>query len=70
MLERGVPYDIPDFHREEDRVKYEKDNISPFWGPNGEKPTIAACSHGDIDFSDEEIAAHEKRLASIESTRY
>ena len=32
LLEKGVPYDIPDFHKEEDRVKYENDHISPFWG--------------------------------------
>jgi hypothetical protein len=70
LLERGVPYDIPDFRREEDRVKYENDHIAPFWGPNGERPTIVACSHGDIDFTDEEITAHEQRLAKIQSTRY
>ena len=66
MLERGVPYDIPDFRLEEDRVKYENDHLSPFFGPNGELPTIQACSHGSAVKSDEEIAAHEAFLASIE----
>ena len=66
LLARGVPYDIPDFHREEDRVKYENDHLSPFFGPNGELPTIEACSHGSSVKSDEEIAAHEARLAAIE----
>ncbi len=66
LLERGVPYDIPDFRREEDRVKYENDHLSPFFGPNGEHPSIEACSHGSSVKSDEEIAAHEARLAAIE----
>ena len=66
LLERGTPYDIPDFRREEDRKKYENDHLSPFFGPNGELPTIQACSHGSSVKSDEEIAAHEAFLASIE----
>jgi predicted dehydrogenase len=66
LLERGVPYDIPDFRLEEDRVKYENDHLSPFFGPNGELPTIQACSHGSAVKSDEEIAAHEAFIASIE----
>ncbi|MBO7341074.1 MAG: hypothetical protein J6U87_00155, partial [Clostridia bacterium] len=65
-LERGTPYDIPEFRLEEDRKKYENDHISPFFGPNGELPTIQACSHGSSVKSDEEIAAHEAFLASIE----
>ena len=40
MLENGVSYDIPDFRLEEDRVKYENDNISPFYGTDGAEPTI------------------------------
>ena len=47
VLERGVPYDIPDFSKEEDRVKYENDNLTPFYGPNGEEPTLPCCSHPD-----------------------
>ena len=45
LLERGTPIDIPDFRKEEDRVKYENDRLSPFYGPNREEPTIACCSH-------------------------
>jgi hypothetical protein len=47
MLEEGVPYDIPDFRREEDRVKYENDTLSPFYGSDGSAPTIAATAHPD-----------------------
>lgn len=45
LLEYGVPYDIPDFRREEDRKKYENDTLTPFYDSNGNKPTIDACSH-------------------------
>ncbi len=44
LLERGVPYDIPDFHKEEDRIKYENDRLSPFWGSDGSAPTVRCCS--------------------------
>jgi len=47
MLEKGVPYDIPDFHREEDRVKYENDRLTPFY-VNGEAPTLPCCSVPDF----------------------
>ena len=58
LLERGVPYDIPDFHKEEDRKKYENDFISPFFGTNGGEPTIACCSH-PIELTEEACNAYE-----------
>ena len=54
ILERGVPYDIPDFHKEEDLFKYENDTLSPFYGDNGEEPTLPCCSHPDFKPSNEE----------------
>jgi hypothetical protein len=45
ILNGGVPYDIPDFRREEDRVKYENDYETPFYGSDGSKPTIPCSSH-------------------------
>ena len=54
LLEKGVPYDIPDFRKEEERVKYENDNISPFYGRNGENPTIPCCSVPDFRPTDEQ----------------
>ena len=43
VLNNGQPYDIPDFRKEEDRVKYENDYDTPFYGSDGSKPTIP-CS--------------------------
>lgn len=39
-LEGNRPYDIPDFTKEEDRLLYENDHLTPFLGPNGEAPTL------------------------------
>lgn len=45
ILEGNKPFDIPDFHREEDRVKFENDDLTPFYGKNGESPTLPCCSN-------------------------
>ena len=66
LLERGVPYDIPDFHKEEDRIKYENDNISPFWGKDGSEPTIRATSNPDFGVTQEEMDAYDWKMAEIE----
>ena len=44
VLEKGMPYDVPDFRKEEDRVKWENDRLTPFYGPNGEEPTLRCSS--------------------------
>ena len=44
LLELGVPYDIPDFRKEEDRKKYENDYETPFYGSDGSKPTVRCSS--------------------------
>jgi predicted dehydrogenase len=44
ILEGNKPFDIPDFRREEDRVKFENDYLTPFYGKNGESPTLPCCS--------------------------
>ena len=64
LLERGVPYDIPDFRREEDLEKYENDRISPFYGADGSEPTIESCSHPRV-WTDEEKEKYDERLASV-----
>lgn len=46
LLEKGVPYDIPDFRKEEDRAKYENDHLIPF-PRGGEEPNMPCCSHPD-----------------------
>jgi len=48
MMEGGMPYDIPDFRREEDCRKWENDRETPFYGSDGSKPTIPCCSHPDF----------------------
>lgn len=41
LLEGGMPYDIPDFRKEEDRLLYENDTLSPFYGSDGSLPSIS-----------------------------
>lgn len=62
LLEGGMPYDIPDFSKEEDRVKYENDNDSPFWYSDGSAPTIPCCSHPDYTPSETQIENFRKGL--------
>ena len=61
MLEGGMPYDIPDFRREEDCKKYENDRLTPFV-IDGNEPTIPCCSHTDYRPSDEQIDAFRELL--------
>lgn len=44
ILNGCIPYDIPDFHNEEDLKKYENDHDTPFYDSFGGKPTIPASS--------------------------
>lgn len=62
LLEGGMPYDIPDFRKEEDRIKYENDHISPFYHEDGREPTIPCCSHTDFRANEEAVARFKKRL--------
>ncbi len=61
LLERGVPYDVPDFRREEDRVKYENDNLSPFVAPDA--PNYIERWSRPFVPSDEAVAEYERRIA-------
>ncbi len=62
MLENGVPYDLPDFRREEDRVKYENDHSSPFYGTDGTEPSIPCTAYPDFWMTDEGRAEYDKRV--------
>ena len=42
QMENGKPYDIPNFRLEEDRAKWENDNLTPFW--NGDNPPTYPCT--------------------------
>ena len=55
MLEGGMPYDIPDFHSEEERVKWETDTLSPFPKEDGTRD-IPCCSHPDYEPTEEQLA--------------
>lgn len=45
-MKKGVPYDIPDFRREEDCKAYENNDICPI--PHSTKPAdYPTCSHPD-----------------------
>lgn len=57
LMERGVPYDIPDFRTEEARKQYENDTLSPFYGSDGSKPTIPSSSH-PIEITPERAARY------------
>lgn len=65
MMEGGTPYDIPDFHKEEDRKKYENDHLTPFLGENGETPTLPCCSHPEHLPTPEQYAKY-KEVMGIE----
>ena len=60
-----VAYDIPDFRREEDRVKYENDTLTPFYGSDGSEPTIRPSNH-TVNFSPEEMARYDELMKEIE----
>ncbi len=62
ILGGGKSFDVPDFRKEEDRKKYENDRLSPFFGTDGTKPTIACCSKTDYKPTDEQLKNYLKML--------
>ena len=62
VIEKGKPYNIPDFNNEKDRNLYENDFSTPFYNTNGEKPTIQCCSNKDYKASDEQINKYKEVL--------
>ncbi|MBE6576267.1 MAG: Gfo/Idh/MocA family oxidoreductase [Clostridia bacterium] len=65
LLEKGMPYDVPDFRREEDRVKWENDTISPFWGADGSAPTIQCGSDPNFGPTEEQFRAFRRDIEGI-----
>ena len=63
ILEGGAPYEIPDFHREEDLVKYESDRLTPFYSEDS-APTLPCCSHPDFKPSAALVKEYENILNS------
>ena len=64
MLDGGIPYDIPDFHKEECRKQYENDRLTPFYGPDGSEPTIPCCSHTDYKPTEKQLELCNELLNS------
>jgi len=58
----GAPFDVPDFRKEDDRVKYENDYASPFWYSDGRKPNIPSCSNPAYKPSEEQIERFKKAI--------
>lgn len=63
-LEYGVPYDIPDFHKEEDRVRYENDFLSPCYDSKGNPPTIANTERAEYIPTEETMKAYDEAIAA------
>lgn len=66
MLEGGIPYDIPDFTKEEVRKEFENDRLTPFHGSDGSKPNIPCCSVTDYKPTPEQIELKNKLLADAQ----
>ena len=64
LLERGTPYDIPDFHLESERQKYENDRLTPFYGSDGSEPNLEPCSHPKV-WTEESLAAYDNLMDSV-----
>jgi predicted dehydrogenase len=64
ILDGNRAFDVPDFRKEEDRIKYENDTLTPFWGKNGEKPTLPSCSDPEYTPSEKKRQAYETALNS------
>ena len=62
MLEGGIPYDIPDFRKEEDRIKYENDRATPFCKADGSRGDLPVCSHPDFAPTEKQIQLYNELL--------
>ena len=66
LLQKGVPYDIPDFRKEKDRKLWENDTLTPFWTNNGTTPpSIPCCSRTDYHPSQEAQDFYYKPLEEV-----
>lgn len=65
LLEKGVPYDIPDFRNEEDRKKWENDFSTPF-RIGDKEPDIPCCSHPDYRPDEEKFRNYLKATGEIQ----
>lgn len=61
-LEYGVPYDVPDFRLEADRVKWENDFSTPMWGSDGSAPTIPNTELAEYVPTEESMAEYDRAI--------
>ena len=69
MLENGVPYDIPDFSKEEERVKYENDTLSPFYSSDGTAPSMVGSKRDYYWSTDEGRAAFDVMIDEYRNSK-
>ena len=62
ILEGNKAFDIPDLRLEEDRIRFENDVLTPFYGKNGELPTLPCCSDTGYTPSAEKTTAYNNAL--------
>lgn len=62
-LEYGMPYDVPDFRLEEERVKWENDFTSPMWGSDGTAPTMPSTHIPEYIPNEESMAEYDDAIA-------
>ena len=62
LLEEGVPYDIPDFRKEEDRIQWENDRETPFYDSFGGEPTLSCSSDPSYHPTEKQMNAYKKLL--------
>ncbi len=61
ILGGNQPYDVPDFHKEEDRVKFENDTLCPIPLSDGTEPNIP-CNSRPCTPSDLQIKNYRKAI--------
>ena len=65
VLEGGKPFDIPDFRREEDCRLYENDRLSPFYGTNGDMPSLPACSDTEYKPTEKQLELYDEMVSKF-----
>lgn len=61
LLDKGVPYDIPDLHLESERINYENDKLSPF-AIHDRENLIPCCSNPEYKPSQEQLENYLKMI--------
>lgn len=62
MLEGGKVYEIPDYHKEEWRKKYENDYLTPIPRSDGREPDMPCCSVQDYKPTEKQLELNDELL--------